>query len=453
MVEGGRDGGHPSPSELERFLLGELTPRQAVPIVVHLVRGCALCRQQMAPLAAVVFANGPLAPPPSPDLKTEYDFPLFKAFAAARQYADSRARGEARSRRLHSTFPKEVPALAASAPAASDAESRNPCEALIRQCRSLRFSDPEGMVLTATLAVAMAENLAARQGRSEELADLQARAWAELGNAHRVADDLPSAEAALTRAMDLIGHGSGDPLLLAQMMDLTASLYTDQRRFREAHHLLDWVSAIYWHLGNKHLAARALVSKGISVGLASQSEEAVNLLQRGLLLMDAARDPKLTLAAVHGLLWFLVDCGKVAEVDRLLHQVRDLYTLYGERLLQLRACWLEGRVAAGLGEDQRAEQAFLQVREGFQDAEQSYDSAMVSLDLAAVWLRQGRTAEITELVDEMVTIFRSRNIQREAITALLMLREALRKNRATAALLQTVSAELRRLERSPAYTS
>jgi hypothetical protein len=75
---------------------------------------------------------------------------------------------------------------------------------------------------------------------------------------------------------------------------------------------------------------------------------------------------------------------------------------------------------------------------------------MVSLDLAAVWLRQGRTAEIKELVDEMVAVFRSRNIQREAIGALLMLRTALRKDQATAALLQAVSTELRRLERLPA---
>ena len=449
MAEGEREGGHPSSPELDRFLLGEMTPRQAAPIVAHLVRGCAFCRQRMAPLAAVVFANGPLAPPSSPELKPEYDFPLFKALASARQYAESRARGEVDSRRrLRKVLPK-VPALAVSSPSARDREPWNRCERLLSHCRSLRFSDPEGMVLAASLAVTLAEKLEASQGRSEELVDLQARAWAELGNAHRVADDLPAAETALTRALDLLGRGTGDPLLLAQMMDLTASLYTDQRRFREAQHLLDWVSEIYWRAGDKHLAARALVSKGISVGLASRSEEAVDLLMRGFLLLDSARDPKLTLSAVHGLLWFLVDCGKVSEVNSLLHQVRDLYTIFGEHLLQLRVRWLEGRVAAGLDENQRAEQSFLQVRAGFLEAEQPYDSALVSLDLAAVWLRQGRTSDIVELVDEMVAVFRARNIQREAIAALLMLREALQKDQATSALLQTVSAGLRRLERSP----
>jgi len=319
--------------------------------------------------------------------------------------------------------------------------------ALLEQCRSLRFSDPERMILAATLAVALAERTEMTPEAAAEQADLQARAWAELGNAYRVADDLASAEHALARALDLAQHGTGDPLVLARLMDLTASLYTDQHRFEEAHRLLDWVATVYWHLGDRHLAARALISKGISVGLAFDSEEAVALLQRGIPLLDSARDPKLTLAAIHALLWCLVDCGQADKVAGLLGEIRELYAVQGEPLLNLRALWLEGRVAAGLGEDTRAEQAFLRVREGFHEAELPYTAAMASIDLAAVWLRQGRTAEIAELVDEMVAIFRSRNIQREAIAALLMLREALQKKQLTAALLQSVTTELRRLER------
>ncbi|HEX2644121.1 MAG TPA: hypothetical protein VHU81_14095, partial [Thermoanaerobaculia bacterium] len=97
--------------------------------------------------------------------------------------------------------------------------------------------------------------------------------------------------------------------------------------------------------------------------------------------------------------------------------------------------------------DERAQRALLQVRNGFEQAELPYDAALVGLDLAAVWLRQGRTAEIRRLLDEILTEFRARNIRREAIGAVLMLKEALRKDGASLALLQAVEADLQRLGR------
>jgi hypothetical protein len=230
-------------------------------------------------------------------------------------------------------------------------------------------------------------------------------------------------------------------------MDLTASLYIDQRRFQEAHELLDCVYAIYLRMGDQHAAARALISKGVSAGYAFDSEEAVSLLEQGILQADASRDPKLILAAVHNLLWCLLDAGRVDEVGALLHQIRSLYTVHGERFDELRARWLEGRVAAGQDREEEAEQAFLHVREAFKEADLTYDAAIASLDLAALWLHQGRTRETRSLIDEMVGVFRARNIRREALGALLMLREAVQKDQATTALLRSVAREFRRLER------
>ena len=308
------------------------------------------------------------------------------------------------------------------------------------------------MILTASLGVALAEKLTRSHGESLELCDLQARAWAELGNAYRVADDLISAEAALAHSLDLFGHGTGDPLLLARLMDLTASLYTDQRRFREANALFDLIHAIYQRNGDTHAAGRVLISKGISARAALQPESGLRLLARGISHVDAAQDPKLVFVAVHGLLGCLVDCGRMIEANEILVASRDLYALCGERLDAMRARWLEGQIASGLGDNETAERALLEARAGFEQTDLPFDKSLVSLDLAAIWLRQGRTAEIAELVNEMVGIFRSRNIQREAIAALLMLREALQKKQVTAALLQAVSTELRRLERTPRPT-
>ncbi|HEV2843679.1 MAG TPA: hypothetical protein VG477_02440 [Thermoanaerobaculia bacterium] len=340
--------------------------------------------------------------------------------------------------------------------AAPDFERLDPrqrCETLLERCRALRYSDPEGMVLLASLAVTLAERLDTVSGKTEETADLQAKAWSELGNAYRVSDDLAAAEASLARATERSRQGSGDPLLLARLMDLTASLYIDQRRFEEADRLLDCVYAIYSREGDAPAAARAIVSRGLSAGYAFQTEQAIEFLSEGIRQIDARRDPKLLYAAAHNRLWCLVDADRIPEASTLLAEVRDLYAANGERFDELKVRWLEGRIAAGFGDEEAAERAFLQVHAGFKSADLFYDAALVSLYLATLWLRQGRTAEIRGLIDETVATFRARNIQREALGALIVLQKALRRDQVTADLLQTVLLDLWRMERLPAKSS
>jgi tetratricopeptide (TPR) repeat protein len=450
MARGGERGDrHPSAAELDRFLLGEMSPREAAPVISHLLSGCSHCREAMAPLASVVFAAGPMAPEVAPSSGTEYDFPMFKAFAAARQFATNAAREKSigDSGAAPQTVTRRPPALAVLA--ASDA-SRDLSEALLEQCRDLRSSDPEGMILSASLALSLIERAIAQNGDSAEMADREARAWAELGNAYRVADDMIAAEAALSNALARSNRGTGDPVLLARVMDLTASLYIDQRRFQDARRLLDCVQAIHQSQGDAQAAARTFISKGIASNYALNPEEALRFLSEGLRRIDPAQDPKLVLAGVHGLLWCLVDSGRAAEADRLLGDARALYEAHGERFEQLRRLWLEGRIAIQLEEDERAEESLQQVREGYREADIAFDVALVSLDLATLWLRQGRTNEIEEILDETIAIFRARNLQREALGALLMLRRAFETDQATAALLQSATVQLWRLERSPA---
>jgi tetratricopeptide (TPR) repeat protein len=379
----------------------------------------------------------------------EYDFPIFRAINQARRESAEQERPE----------PVLTPSFAAKAQErpvgvaphiASGLRSPEGCEALLSASRELRHQDPEVMVFLASLAVGVAERLDAQTAPSAA-ADLRARAWAELGNARRVANDLAGAEAALERSLAAADQGSGEPLLLARLFDLTASLYTDQRRFDQALALLDHVFEIYWAHGERHLAGRALISKGVSVGFGNQPEEALRLISSGLDLLDLRRDPALVLAAVHGLIDFTVKLERFAEGERLLRSSRRLYYEYADELNFLKLRWVEGKISAGLGNLGRAEAAFQEVRDGFRAHEMPYHLAVASLDLAGVWLAEGRTAEIREVVEEMVRTFQAFGIHREAIAAVLMLQEAVVTERATAALLRTVASQLQRLQHEPVH--
>ncbi len=450
MAEGNPGASHPSTGELERLLLGDLSASQAAPLVSHLIRGCALCRAKMAPLAATVLGSGRSRPELAQDQESQYDFPLFKAFANARRYASTMAREGSGADREPSL--REVPSLGALTETDRASRDRSRCEALMERCRALRASDLETMVLTAELAVSLAEHLGAAAMGDPAVADLQARAWAELGNARRVADDFAGAASDLVRAMEKAGRGSGDPLLLARLMDLTASLYKDQRRFAEARRLLDLVHAIYEQEGDVNGTARALISMGISAGYAFEIEESIHLLTRGIALLDG-RDPKLMTIAIHNLIWCLVEYGRPQQAHQVFVQSKILFTRHAGPLEVVKSQWLEGRIAAGTGNDALAEAKLLEARAQFDKAHLSYEVALVSLDLAALWLKAGRTAEIRKLIDQTITIFQTRKIRREALGMLLVLRDALRQERATEALLRTVAADLLRLEESPASKS
>lgn len=440
---------HPHPAELERFLLGELPGHDMARVIGHLLKGCDVCARQMKPLATVLLRPDLVSETPV-EVGSKYDFPLFRAFAAGRRYAAARASEREEAERDRQDLPlREVPMpepLDERARAVRDWER---CEQMIARSRELRRNGPEVMVAAASLAVSLAEGISPELAGPLKLADLQTRAWAERGNARRIADDLPGAEADLARALERATRGTGDPRLLARLMDLTASLRTDQRRFGEAFQLLDWVYSIHRELGEIHEAGRALISKSNAAAYALDLDEAVRLLGQGLALVHADREPGLVLAAVHNLLSHLVDSGQVAEARRVFRESRDLYAAYAGPLERLKARWLEGRIALGLGDPVEAERSFLDVRNGFDQADLPYDMALVALDLAALWLEQGRNREIQTLLDETVTVFQVRGIRREAIGALLMLREAFERERGTAALLRTVAAELQRLENEP----
>jgi len=450
MAGGDRGAEHPSRAELDRFLMGELSARDAAPIVAHLLTGCKSCRQQMAPLAALMLSPHS-TPPEAPSAShPEYDFPLFRAFAKARRYATALEQEKAEAARER--FPMAIPPPA---PLTSGQRARRNmgfCQGLIERCRALRHRDLEEAQMLASLAVSMAERIEPH-GRHPQIMDLQARAWAELGNARRVSGDLAAAESDLGRAVRRAEQGTGDRSLLIQLMDLTASLRIDQQRFSEAIQLLDGVERMHRADGDLHSAGRALFSKGTAAGHAMNSGEAVSLLIEALQLLDARRDPDLVFMTIHNLLLYLVDVGRADEASRLLAESRGLYALHTSRLDHLRARWLEGRIATGQGDDIAAEAAFREVQSGFAEIDLPYDAALASIQLAAVWLRAGRTREIKGLVDEMVAIFRARNIRREAIGALLMLREACEREEATLALLRTVTGELQRLEREPVRRS
>lgn len=320
------------------------------------------------------------------------------------------------------------------------------CESLISRSQACRYQDPEQMVLLAERAVAVADGLDPMEYGRELAADLRARAFTELANAYRVADDLEAAERGLRRAAEWSDRGTQDPLLLARIMRMAAALRGAQRRFPEALALLDAAFTIYERHGDRFNAGGALISKGLYTGYGNDPEKAIEHLVAGLAMINPARDPKVVLSAVHNLVNFLTDCGRFHEARRILRRSRKAYFAAGDRLNLIKMRWVEGKIALGLGELEAAEVAFRDAQVRFEEAGLGYHAALVALDLTAVLLAKQETAAARKLVEQTITIFRSRRIAREVLAALLLLQRSLDADRSALGVLQTVRTYLKRLE-------
>lgn len=315
---------------------------------------------------------------------------------------------------------------------------------LIEICHDLLHAEVGKAEELAELAVVLSQELDARRYGPELVNDVKARAWACLAEVLRNQADLRNADAALTVAESLLDQGTGDVLDEARLLELKAVLRRDQHRLEEAHAMLDEVAAIYRQYRDFHLVGRAFVQKGSVYGAASDFEPAVRWLRKGLGLIDPTRERRLDLSARHSLMLCLHESGRNQEAWFLLKASRPEFLEHGGELLNLRLRWLEGKIQQALGHLEEAEAALIQARLGFLDQGAGFSAALVCLDLAGLYAARSRTVEVRQLAEEMLPLFQSRDIHREAIAALIVFQQAVRMEKLSFDLLDEIRAFLRR---------
>jgi hypothetical protein len=118
----------------------------------------------------------------------------------------------------------------------------------------------------------------------------------------------------------------------------------------------------------------------------------------------------------------------------LAQQVQEVALDMGDEIGILRATWLRGRVAAGLGRPGEARLLLEDARLQFTERTMWYDVALALLEEAALLLDEGRTIEVKALSEELAAVFESEGVHREALAALRLFQEAAERETATAEL-------------------
>ncbi len=446
---------------LERFAAAELDGRQMVEATRHLLT-CLACRarlRQDVPGGDDLIARlrRPASPVPlrGADPHSQYDEVFHRIEGCALRQVERIAREKAAAPALVAELLRlpagERPAAVAAHPRFHSAAV---AVQLLEQCRARWGEDLAEAAAHAELALAAVEGAQLSGNVSRGLArDLQTRAWAFLGNVRRIGGDLFAAAAAFERATALLEEGSGDPLERARLLDLEASLLRAQRRFDAALANLGRVVQIYRRVGERHLEGRALLSQALVHGCAGAPEKGIPLLQLAAQRIDRDEEPHLLLAALNNLLVDLTDLDRLDEAEALLPRVAQAAAELGTRFDLSRVRWAAARLEAARGRLASAEAGLRQVREEFLAEGLGYEPALISLELARIYLLTGRPDEVRELAAGLQLLFATREIYREALAAFQIFTQAVAAEQASLQLVEDLVAALRHGRGNPACRS
>ncbi len=441
--------GHPGSEELAALLRGGLAPPRFRAVLRHLLRPCLSCVEAMLAVPAIAIDLEAEWTEPGPEQDAEYEAAIDRVFDVVRHHARHLRGQAAQARKILKRLEKshnldDDREIALKLPLTSGTYAK--FRALLDRSWALRHEDPGRMLHFALLAAKCAEQLDARIYGAQRVSDFQCEARASLGNAYRVTQRLDEAEAALARARQLFELGTRDPLREIHLLEREAALDADRRRFKRAIIKLEAVYRYRCRNGDKHLAARSLIQQAAYFSYAGNSEKALQILERSLALIDDSREPTLAYTVLHNQVWIFCDCGRFREAETQLFHLRRLQRHAGGRISELKLNWLEGRIDAGLRRFERAEKTLLEVVEGMATVNRGYDAALASMDLAALLMARRRYGEAGEVVLGAYQTFVALRIEREAFASVAMLKQSFELGLATQAMVEEVTAFLRRFE-------
>ncbi len=321
---------------------------------------------------------------------------------------------------------------------------------LLERCREVGRSDRQRGVEVAKLALEVLRGCEATHGKP--LPGRKALGWARVGNAHRLALELSEAESAFLRAHAALGHlETSAPLIEAEVWHLKAALRLVQRRFTEALELEKRAIAEFRSYGaERALLVRGWLQQANILAYSGQPRKAIEDLRRALQLLEGEQEPYLLLTAYGSLAAAYAMVGEPALGSAYLPQARTLCHLLGHRLAWYQLQWTEGHFQSQGGNLREAEELWLAARDGFSTLGQSDCAAVLLLDLAVIYLRQGRMSDALALAAEALPVFEALQLEAETARMVHLLREAWEAGEVTVTLLRRTRSHMALLQGMPA---
>ena len=316
------------------------------------------------------------------------------------------------------------------------------CELLCEESIKAAADSADRALELANLALHVAERI---PGEEAWRSRVQGYAWAHVGNARRVKGDLPGADEAFGFSKRRWRTGSAnDSSLLdeTRLFGMEASLRIEQRLLDEGLSLLNQALMVSTRGDERD---RLLIQKARTLEFLDQYEEAISILRQ---MSPDCEINDLRLGWLQRFTWMANLChlGRHQEAEAMLPKLRTLTLSLGNALDAIRLRWLEGRILAGLGRRVEGIEILSGVSDEFTALGIAFDTALAKLELAVLYMEEGRTAEVKILARQMGPVFQAQGVHQEALAALKLFREAVEQEVITLDLARRLANYFRRAQ-------
>lgn len=297
-------------------------------------------------------------------------------------------------------------------------------ESLLEHSRDQILADSRESERLATLALAQTDHLDSGYYGPTRIEDMRARAWSTLGEARRLRSDFAGSGQAFDRARSHLASGTGDSLEQAILFESEAGLRRCQRRFSDARTLLLQALEIFVENGEEQRSGLSLISLAAVDRDEGEPARALPRLHEALRRIDRdGSEPRLLLCGQHLLADCLAAACRFLEARGVLTLARPLYRRFPDGWTQGHLRWLRGRIAFGLGQMAEAEAELLGARSILLARGATFEAALVGRELAALYARQERAAELAGAAAEAMRIFLDCGVACEARRTEVLLRQ------------------------------
>lgn len=296
----------------------------------------------------------------------------------------------------------------------------------LRRCDDLVYSRPsEGLAFAKPAPQLAAKVAAANPGANG--ADLMLLGNSYLGAAFRRVDDLGTAEDVFMEARKYKDGAS--PKALAEHLRRFAYLRMYQGQ-PECFSMIDEALAIHkrGNLVNRHELGECLLCRGHAYFEFRQPGKSLEDLTASLNHISVQKDPKPYYCALHNLTHWAVVYGTDEELQIALDNLKPALALlnaqHRRHYAKYKLRWLIALVDTRLGHRGHAELALVDVGKGIASLGLPIEVGMVRIDLAMLYLIQGRIDKIPPLVETCLATFRRLEVDAKVQEALDLWQQA-----------------------------
>jgi tetratricopeptide (TPR) repeat protein len=309
--------------------------------------------------------------------------------------------------------------------------SRAVAELLLEESRRLIREDPEEARNVASLVPVV---LLWTPGAvdADWARELKVRAQAWIANTYRVSHRLRKAEQAFEEVRAQMAREMVGEEVHAEVASLVASLRLDQGRFEDARRNLDQAAVLYRSAGETRFLGKTLSKRAILEGRAGDLGEAIDYQRQALSIFEAASETRHLAESAINLALFLAEAGDAGQAASVLGKYRELFQrekLWDEPGAQM----IRGRIALAHDRTSEAERLFLAARAELIRKHDPVRAAVASLDLAVLYLAQGKSADLRRMARLMGSVFESAELESEALAAVVLFQRAVEAESVTEA--------------------